>query len=150
MIETSVDITTQDFKCTFCKNPNCTNPKNSMYLLDPDTLERAGPNYILGAPRLGRSIKIFHDKHQPLPQVTQLNNRIFLDFKGKFNESAWLRCAKILEELKYTEAHKYAIEFAHKIYMKKQTYEEKIGSIINLYKNMYPNEDIPISIYKLV
>ncbi len=137
-----IENTTTLSGCVICKNPCCSNPKSGFFILDPDTLEHSGSKYILGAPRNGISKVFKTEPPNPLPHLVKYDNRVFFNFKGKFNESAWIRCAKILQNLGQIEASNYSMELAHRFYQSEPSFDEKIKSLTQLYEIMYPDLEI--------
>ncbi len=123
--------------CSFCQKANCSNPQKGLFVLDPDTLNTSGPDYVLGAPRNGKSKKILIEKIQPLPRLITIQNKKYVDFEGKLNESAWLRCANLLEEIGEIKASEFAMDVAHRLYLKKVSPDEKMNCLSKLYQIMY-------------
>ncbi len=137
-----IENTTTLSRCVICKNPCCSNPKLGYFILDPDTVENSRNRHILGAPRNGVS-KVFKiESANPIPHLVHHNNRMFFNFNGKFNTSAWIRCAEILEKLGHTEASNYSMDLAHRFYQSEPSFDEKIKSLTQLYEIMYPDLEI--------
>ncbi len=138
-------------RCVFCKDPNCSNPKSGFFIIDPDTLESNSTKILIpNAPRNGKYTYLTQIETQPpVPHFIELNNNKFLKFNGKLNESAWLRCAKLLKEIDQNEASNYAMEVAHNFYKRKPSREEKISCVYKLYKIMYPNLEITTELLRL-